>query len=304
VLRLLIILIATACCATEPAIQAVDHVVLRTVDGTREFETLIFYPEGTERCPVVVFSHDLGRSRSAYWYLGEAWARAGIVVVFPTHGSSDREAFAKVGLFEAAATAVRAAQDPEIWNARAADLAAVVGGLDSLALQAPALHGRLRQDAIGVAGHGFGALTAAAATGLCPVLAGSRNTHLTQPAFRSGLLLGPPGCWPVADAEAWQHITVPIFFASGDQDRDLAAACGVPDAAGWQLGVCDHLTVPATILHLPEAHHWTWSNGGWGPRVDPAHVVTISAATVAFWQHAFAPSATKTPQLGRLSAAP
>lgn len=302
-LRLLITLIATTCAATEPIIQSIDHVVLRTVDGSREVDNLVFYPDGAERCPVVVFSHDLGRSRSAYWYLGEAWARAGIVVVFPTHSSSDREAFAKVGLFEAAATAVRAAQDPAIWTARADDLAAVVAGLDQLEIQAPALRGRVRHEAIGVAGHGFGALTAAAAAGLCPQLAGARATNLSQPAFRAGLLLGPPGCWPVADAEAWQHVGLPMFIASGDQDRDLAAACGVPDTTGWQLNMCDHLKVAVTILHLPEAHHWTWSNGGWGPRVDPAHVAAISAATMTFWQHEFAVSAPD-PQPGRLSAAP
>ena len=107
----------------------------------------------------------------------------------------------------------------------------------------------------------------------------------------------------MADAEAWQHIGLPMFIASGDQDRDLAAACEVPDATGWQLGICDHLKDPATILHLPEAHHWTWSDGGWGPRVDPAHVAAISAGTVAFWQHEFAASVPG-PERGRLSVAP
>jgi hypothetical protein len=287
VLRIFGLLLCALILHAECAIQAVDHVVLRTADGSREFENLVFYPDGTAPCQVVVFSHDLGRSRSAYWYLGEAWAKAGLVVVFPTHATSDREAFARIGLFEAAATAVRSANDPAVWRARAADLAAVAAGLATIEAQAPALRGRLSRANLGIAGHGFGALSAAAAGGLVPLLAGERIPALAVPAYRAGLLLGPPGCWTVADREAWGQVAIPLLVGSGDHDRDLAAACGVADERGWQLGIVAYLSPPAEVLHLPSAHHWTWSNGGWGPRVEPDHITAITATTTAFWQRAW-----------------
>jgi hypothetical protein len=125
--RALILLpLAVVMTAAEPSIQVVDHVRLAVSGGNREVECLVFYPDALAPTALVVFSHDLGRSRGAYWYLGEAWARTGLVAVFPTHASSDRAMIKQVGMLSVLDALRTAARDPQVWEERAADLAAVV----------------------------------------------------------------------------------------------------------------------------------------------------------------------------------
>jgi len=280
----LLCLVVTAVAAEAVSIQARDGVTLRTVDGTRALTCLVFYPDGAAPCPVVVFSHDLGRSRGAYWYLGEAWAKAGLVAVFPTHARSDREAVALTGLLRAAESARATVRDGTIWRDRAVDLRTVAAGLPDIEAQVPALRGRLDADAIGIGGHAFGACTAAAAAGLKPTLSPPIGEPIDVPAAKSCLLFGPPGPWAAMEPVAWQGLGVPCLIAVGGTDPDMAAICGGQDGSEWLAEVLSGRRIPTWTLTLPKAHHCTFSNGGWGPAVDPEHIRLLTRSSIAFWR--------------------
>jgi hypothetical protein len=279
--RALILLpLAVVMTAAEPSIQVVDHVRLAVSGGNREVECLVFYPDALAPTALVVFSHDLGRSRGAYWYLGEAWARTGLVAVFPTHASSDRAMIKQVGMLSVLDALRTAARDPQVWEERAADLAAVVAAGPALEAQVPALKGRLQGVSVGVAGHAFGALSAAVAAGLRPAPAAASPI----PGVRGCILLGPPGPCDLASAEAWAGLTVPALTAVAGKDTELAAVCGVAGGSEW-LAAAAALGGPGSwSVRLPTAHHFTFSNGGWGPRVDPVQVQAIAQVSSAFWR--------------------
>jgi predicted dienelactone hydrolase len=57
----------------------------------RPLPALIYFPTGGNRCPVVLFSTGLGRSREDCAYLGRFWASCGYVAVHLQHKGSDEE---------------------------------------------------------------------------------------------------------------------------------------------------------------------------------------------------------------------
>lgn len=281
----LILLVATLS-AGEPSVQVREEVVF--ADPARAGATVparVFYRDGSDVCPVVVFSHDLGRSSGAYWWLGESWAHAGYTVVFPTHAGSDRRLVEGRRPFAAMAAVRDAAADAAVWAVRPRDVRTVVDGLDQLEAQVPALRGRVRRDRVGVGGQSLGAYGALAAAGLRPSIEGVRG-DLRLAVVAACLALSPFGLDHRHDAEAWAGVRVPVLFMVGGRDDQPAGRDTPAHPAVWRED--GFFLVPsglAWLIRLPAAHHFTFSNGGWGPEVDPRHTAAIAAASTAFWDH-------------------
>lgn len=140
---------------------------LRWVDAERQRELplRLRLPAGDAQVPLVLFSHGLGGNLDAGTAWAEAWAAAGIATLHLQHPGSDTEALRASG-----PRGLRSAASVEQLQARARDVRFVLDALQRRQAEFP----RLRLDAIGLAGHSFGAHTTLAVAGQFPALADAR----------------------------------------------------------------------------------------------------------------------------------
>lgn len=172
---------------------------------------------------VVLYSHGLGGNREGGDLWGDAWTAAGVAVVHLQHTGSDS------ALWRQGGGALRQAASAEQLAARVED---VRFAFDELLRRHAAgeSHWRgLRSDAIGMAGHSFGAHTAQALAGQRFPLA----TSWTESRIRAFIALSPsPGRGGFSVAESFGAITRPFFVLTGSLDADPfgAYADGSPRA--------------------------------------------------------------------------
>jgi predicted dienelactone hydrolase len=237
--------------------------------------------------PIVLFSHGLGGSREGADAWGTAWAAAGCVVVHLQHAGSD-SAVLREGLFS-----LRAAANAEQLIARVGD---VRFALDEIARrqQAGAAPWRdARLDAIGLAGHSFGAQTTLA-------LAGQRfpvPASLADARLKAFIALSPSS----------HRSHMPVQQQFGAIDRPFCAITGSLDGdpfGGFKTGepraaVYDGLPPGRrALLWLDGADHMTFAGNaahridGLGPfrrepvaaEREPAHHALVARITADWWR--------------------
>jgi predicted dienelactone hydrolase len=115
--------------------------------------------------PLLLFSHGLGGGREGGDFWGEAWRAAGMLVLHLQHPGSDTEVLRRSLVGGTGLAGLRSAGSVEQLLARVGDVRFVLDevGRRRRAAQAPWRDARL--DAIGLAGHSFGALTTQAIAG-------------------------------------------------------------------------------------------------------------------------------------------
>lgn len=169
-------------------------------------------PAGAGPWPLVLFSHGLGGSVDAGTVWGQAWAAAGVAVLHLQHPGSDT-AVVRAGL-----QAWKAAGNAEQWRARVEDVHFVLDELGRRAASGGAPWAQLRKDAIGLAGHSFGALTTQA-------VAGQRfqvPAQAEDPRPRAFIAFSPspPRAGRPPLAQAFGGITRPFLAVTGSEDGD------------------------------------------------------------------------------------
>jgi len=158
----------------------------------REIPLKVYYPDGTENCPVILFSHGLGGSSEIYKYLGEYWASHGYISIHPSHIGSDT----KLLLTKGPAELVKAAANLEEVRNRPLDLTFILDELERLQKAKPdpakpfPLRDRMDLAHVGVAGHSFGAHTTVVIGGAQMVL--GNNKPLADPRVRAIIPMSPP----------------------------------------------------------------------------------------------------------------
>jgi predicted dienelactone hydrolase len=203
--------------------------------------------------PLVVFSHGMGGSRFGYTYLGRYWASQGLASLHIQHEGSDRSVWTAGGWN--VVSSLRAAASEENAIARAEDVSFAI----TRALAEPALAGRLRADAIAVAGHSYGANTALLIGGATVERAGKTLTR-RDPRVRALVLISAP---PFAGGEDMNSILAPVevptLHITGTDDviripgyySDLADRIAVFDAIGGR---------DKTLLVLQGASHGVFTD--------------------------------------------
>ncbi len=168
-------------------------------------------PAGDAPFALVVYSHGLGGNREGGDVWGRAWVDAGLAVVHVQHPGSDSPAL-RSGL-----GAVRRATSADNLPLRAADARFVLNEVARRAASGDRLWRRVRVDALGMAGHSFGARTTQA-------LAGERfakGDDLSEPRFKAFIALSPNLRQGRASAsERFGAITRPFLCATGTLDED------------------------------------------------------------------------------------
>ena len=116
-------------------------------------------PEGDGAVALVVFSHGLGGSLDGGTEWARAWAEAGVATLHLQHAGSDR------AIWRGGLPAVKAAASAEQLVERAHDVQFAVEQLLKLRQDRNGPWSRVRPEALGMAGHSFGAQTTLAVAG-------------------------------------------------------------------------------------------------------------------------------------------
>jgi predicted dienelactone hydrolase len=239
--------------------------------------------------PVVLFSHGLGGTVAGGDVWGDAWARAGMVVVHLQHPGSDLDAVRGAARGFTDRAGLRSLAGPAQLLARLED---VVFVLDELGRRHAAGSGRWREErpqAIGMSGHSFGAHTTLG-------MAGQRypgHPGFDEPRLAAFIAFSPT--LPVAgDAvRAFDRLTRPVLCVTGTRDDDVVGVGATPER---RIGVFDALPAGRkAMLVLEDADHMTF--GGQTGRAaeivprpaearakQPAHHAAIAAITTDWWR--------------------
>ena len=242
-------------------------------------------PEGDKPCPLVLYSHGLGGSREGGQAWGSAWADSGIAVLHLQHPGSD------IDVLRSGGRALQTAASADQMIERLLDLRFAINELQRRATTGEAHWNRIRADAIGVAGHSFGALTTQA-------VAGQRYPgvdDLSDPRPKAFVALSPslPIGGKLSPSEAFAGVVRPFFALTGSKDsspiqRNQAAAqrAGVYDALPpgqrallWLAGA-NHQTFGGGRASLPETDE---KNAQQAPDTEDRHSRLIASATTAWW---------------------
>ncbi len=149
-------------CAAQP--QAQDWV---DESRNRSLPVLLRWPDGQAPCPLVVYSHGLGGNREGGDVWGLAWQQAGIAVLHVQHPGSDDSLWR--GKPGGGLDAFRVGATAQQLLARVADVKFVLSEITRRQQAAPGDPGnpwpRVQLNALGMAGHSFGAMTTQALAG-------------------------------------------------------------------------------------------------------------------------------------------
>ena len=187
----------------------------------------IRWPQGAAPAggwPVVMYSHGLGSSREGGEVWGSAWANAGFVVLHLQHAGSDIDAARAVASSFQDRAALRRLGGPEQHLARWQD---VVFALDEIARQKTIDKAwrDARIDAIGMAGHSFGAQTTLGVGGQSyPGHPGIKDSRI------AALIVFSPRVPAQGDAvQAYAGVIRPTLCMTGTLDDDVLSNGATPD---------------------------------------------------------------------------
>ena len=193
----------------------------------RDLPLRLRLPQGAERCPVVLFSHGLGGSRSGGSEWGEQWASQGFAVIHVQHPGSDEALWKDKPIGERLA-GLRSGADARQLLARIRDIKFVVAELARRASAGDPLAARLDLDRLGMSGHSFGAVTTL-------LLGGQRprderlGLALAEPRFRAFLAFSAQafGSDPVREFDAFAR---PALLVTGTLDGQPLPGLGASAA--------------------------------------------------------------------------
>ncbi len=239
--------------------------ILRDAARQRDVPVLIRIPAGNGPWPVVLYSHGLGDTRQAGELWGDAWRAQGIAVVHLQHPGSDMEV-----LREGGPQALRDAASPEQLLARLRDVRFVMDEVARAPSRKDSPLAALRIDALGVAGHGFGAQAVQALAGQ-RLPDGADHSDGRPLAF---LALSPTPAKAVGGSSPFAEVSRPVLAVTGSLDADP-----VSGARGGESRVAIYDSLPAgrrALLWLDGADHQTFS--GNSPRRQAALAAAAAAA--------------------------
>lgn len=208
-------------------------------------------PEGDQPVALVVFSHGLGGSLDGGTEWARNWAEAGIATLHLQHAGSDRAIWAG-GL-----QAVRAAASAEQLVARAEDVKFAVEQLLKLQQSREGAWARVRPDALGMAGHSFGAQTTLAVAGRNYQVPKSLAPEMVDTHFKAFAAFSPSaGHFP----GGIKSITRPMLCLTGSLDGN---PLGRERDGEYRRAVYDALPAGAKAqLWLEGADHMSFGGGG------------------------------------------
>ena len=245
-------------------------------------------PDSAGPWPLVLFSHGLGGGLDAGTVWGQAWAAAGLAVLHLQHPGSD-SAVLRAGLrqLQMAATAEQLA-------ARMQDVRFVLDELARRAASQESPWTQLRTDAMGLAGHSFGAHTSQAIAGQRFAASGDGG----DPRPRAFIAFSPSQARAgrLTVAQAFGGISRPMLLVTGSEDGDPfgSYASGEPRAEVYEglppgqrallwLDGADHMSLAGQDLRQSPALGPLRRRGPAAAR-QTAHHALVARITTDWWR--------------------
>jgi predicted dienelactone hydrolase len=272
-------LLAAGLARGEPAAHDLDW-----FDESRQraVPVRLYWPEGAQRVPLVVFSHGIGGSRLGYSYLGEYFAANGMASLHLQHVGSDRSLWvgnpvSLVGRLH------DAAQEREALE-RVKDLRFA---LDRL-LAHETFGARVDRGRIAAAGHSYGANTVMLAAG-ASVQRDGRRLELREPRLRAAVLLSAPPFYGEDDLKAiLRSITLPTLHVTATED--IIRIPGYYSPASDRIAVFEAVGSPLKALAVFEGgSHSIFTNRGGtgGVELNPKVKAATKELALAFLRRVF-----------------
>ena len=255
---------------------------------TRDVPVRVRWPAGDVPCALVVHSHGLGDSRDGADAWGRAWQQAGFAVLHVQHAGSDTEVL-KRGI-----GALRSAASAEQLRARVADMHFVVDEITRRVEQRGAGWSRVRLDALGAAGHSFGAVTVQAIAGQrFPVPA----PDVAEPRCKAFIAFSPSLGQGIAPDAAFAGVTRPFLAVTGSLDSDALGRgmSGVDRARVYDalprgqrallwLDGADHMTFAGNASQPLRARFGPLKREAVAAEREGLHHERIAALTTLWWR--------------------
>lgn len=242
-----------------------------------------------EPVPVVLFSHGLGGTRDGGTVWGEAWARAGFVVLHLQHPGSDLPTLRAAATSFTDRAGLRAAGNASQLLARLQDTAFVLDQIGRRHAARQERWSQVRPTAVGMSGHSFGAHTTLG-------MAGQRyvgHDGVQEPRLASFIAFSPSVPVLGDASQAFERLIRPVLSITGTRDQDVVGNGATPERrmavfAALPPGGKGHLV-------LEDADHMTF--GGQDGRVaeilprdtaartrQPRHHALLAAITTDWWR--------------------
>lgn len=290
------------CCAVTVAWAGAwpETVRAATVDETwrdarraRDVPVRLRWPAGESACAVVLLSHGLGGSREGGSLWAEAWRAAGFLVVSLQHPGSD------TGVLRQGLQALGQAASAQQLAQRVADVRHALDEIERRSRSGPAAWTRVAGQAVGLAGHSFGARTVLALAGQRFGVAGAEDWP--EPRLRAFVALSPAlgssaGMTPQAQL---RDVLAPVFCVTGSLDQN---PLGAERTGEHRLVVYEGLPAALrALLWLEGADHMSFAGNpetGSAPRSGPfaraeeavrqasRHQALVAGGTAAWWAQA------------------
>ena len=250
-------------------------------NGERVIPLLIYLPETpkSKSHPVILFSHGLGGSRQAAFYLGKHWAQQGYIAVFMQHPGSDERLWKARNQKEAIQALKSAANKKQFFN-RLDDTKKV---LDQLEIwqkeQGHFLEDRMDLEATGMAGHSFGAITTQALSGQSFPFIGQ---GFQDKRIRAAMIMSPGPAKRGSYEDNFGRVSLPWLLITGSEDHALFSETMPKD----RQKVFDALPEKyAYMLWLEGATHLSLVNETRNDQkaVDTRHLEAIKEISTRFW---------------------
>ncbi|HEX2746569.1 MAG TPA: hypothetical protein VHM91_01110 [Verrucomicrobiales bacterium] len=274
-LRLLLPVLLALCLPCPAAEVKTLDVTWHDTKRDRDVPVRVYYDATlTTPAPVILFSHGLGGSREGYAYLGSHWAANGFISVHLQHAGSDGAVIKNGGKLTDAVAGLKALENAA---ARALDVTFVIDQLEEANKNNAALKGRLRMDALGVAGHSFGAQTTLLAAGMTM---GAKS--YADPRVKAAIAMSPQP--PAVGERAFKNCTVPVFHMTGTLDTSPIPGHAVTPEDRlkpfqWITGADEALLVLTGGDHMVFSGRLTASRA-----TDPPMQDLIKKASTAWWK--------------------
>ena len=274
-------LIATTWVCTQVVTQPAAYVNETWQDARwqRAVPVRVRWPQGDAPVggwPLVIYSHGLGGSRDGGGVWGQAWAAAGFVVLHLQHAGSDIDAVRSVASSFTDRAALRTLGGADQLLARLQD---VVFALDEITRRknddktVDNAWRSVRSDAVGMAGHSFGAHTTLGVAGQSY----PGNAGLKDPRISAVIALSPT-LPPAGEAKrAFAAITMPALCVTGTLDADVVGNGATPDKRAAVFGALP--VGHKAMLLLKDADHMTFGGNAGGLAGRAAGILPRDAIT-------------------------
>lgn len=271
----------------------------------REVPVRIYLPQGSGKCPVIIFSHGLWGSNQHYEYLGRQWASHGYIAVHVQHHGSDTDALKeRMGKQDAGETndgqrrrlgerlreKMQPTNNPDVIKAgmsdRPADITFAIDQVLQLDKTAGSkLSGRVDADKIAVAGHSFGGYTAMAIAG-----ESGGGKSFADPRVKAIIAMSPPANnVKMANTD---NIRIPVMIMTGTLDNSPMLG-GTPEKRTELFNDITH--AERYLCMFDGGDHMVFPGGDRNARLgqmrgmkgdaskDAEFQAFIKASTTAFW---------------------